>query len=76
MGLHCLPVSILWAARHKWINDDMEDSIDPDCDNICNIKAKYNSMPLKLLLILCIYVRINLFLTLVMWNKLRCYDYF
>ena len=20
LGLHCLPVSILWDARHKWVN--------------------------------------------------------
>ena len=20
LGLHCLPVSLLWNARHKWIN--------------------------------------------------------
>ena len=20
LGLHCLPVSLLWDARHKWVN--------------------------------------------------------
>ena len=22
LGLHCLPVSLLWNARHKWVNQD------------------------------------------------------
>ena len=21
LGLHCLPVSLLWDARHKWVKD-------------------------------------------------------
>ena len=28
LGLHCLPMSFLWDARHKWVNDPKQ--LKPD----------------------------------------------